>query len=375
MQEMQFYMPVPLHCESGCVLAYSHKLAQLGGSCLIVTGRTGARASGALDDVQTALQLQGIEYTVFDEIEENPLVSTCHRAGRAARELGAEFIVAIGGGSALDAGKAVAVYAANSDLGGEEIYDLDWPLPALPCALVPTTAGTSSELDQTAVLTIDALGVKKSVGRADMFPALALVDAKYTYSLPYRATVSTAVDAFSHCAESYFAQNADTISRMFALQGSALLWPSLTTLAGLSPFIEPEQIDTTLRDDISAGCTLAGFSLGRCGTCFPHPLGYLLTEGYAIPHGSATGVFLPAFLQRARRYERGLFDRFLEAVGAPSLASLSATLQKLCPVQVKMDPQQIEGYRPRLQNVKNFARTPGGYTDSDALDLLRQLFL
>ena len=95
----------------------------------------------------------------------------------------------------------------------------------------PTTAGTSSELDQTAVLTIDEIGRKQSVGREDTFPRLALIDPKYTYSLPYRRTVSTAVDAFCHGVESYFAQNADGVSRMFALRGIELLYEGLCRLA------------------------------------------------------------------------------------------------------------------------------------------------
>ncbi|MZL69852.1 iron-containing alcohol dehydrogenase [Bittarella massiliensis] len=378
MRSVNFYMPVQVYFESGCVLLHSQQLASLGDRALLVTGRSGAAKSGALEDVCTALKMHRVEWEAFSQVGENPLVSTCKRAGEAARAFGADFVVGIGGGSAMDAAKAASIFAANPQLDESALYDREWQTPALPVVCVPTTAGTSSELDQTAVLTIDEIGRKQSVGREDTFPRLALIDPKYTYSLPYRQTVSTAVDAFCHGVESYFAQNADGVSRMFALRGIELLYEGLCRLAdawedsarGAAVEVQPQ-----LRDQISEGCLCAGFSLNRCGTCFPHRLGYLLTERYGIPHGTASGAFLPAFIQRAKSCSRELFRPFLKALGEPDERAVCRLLQRFCRTGCTMTAQEVEGCRSRFEAVSNFHRTPGGYTADEAVELLRAMFV
>ena len=104
--DFNIYMPARIISGENCVIKNSAELRKLGGKCLIVTSKTSAKKSGALDDVVSAMNNENIEYTVFDEITENPLVSTVIKAGEKAREFGAQFIIGIGGGSPLDASKA-----------------------------------------------------------------------------------------------------------------------------------------------------------------------------------------------------------------------------------------------------------------------------
>lgn len=111
--DCSFYMPVRMLSGEGCVGAHPEVFQQLGRRCLIVTGRSGAKRSGALDDLTVLLDAAGIRWTVFDQITQNPLLSDCKRCGQAAREFGADFLAGIGGGSPLDATKAAAVFAAN----------------------------------------------------------------------------------------------------------------------------------------------------------------------------------------------------------------------------------------------------------------------
>jgi hypothetical protein len=151
----------------------------------LVTGGNSARASGALADAIRALDAQGIGYAVFDGIGPNPLISACHRAGETARDCGAEFLIGIGGGSPLDATKAVAIYAANADLTAEAIYKREYEHPPLPVVLIGTTAGTGSEVTSVAVLTDDASGRKKSILGPDCYASLVFADPEYTHSVPY----------------------------------------------------------------------------------------------------------------------------------------------------------------------------------------------
>ena len=99
------YMPVQIFSGKGCLKANYTELSKLGKKCLVVTGGSSAKKSGALDDVVFCLENLGIEYAVFNEITENPYTADCHRAGEKAREIGADFIIGIGGGSPLDASK------------------------------------------------------------------------------------------------------------------------------------------------------------------------------------------------------------------------------------------------------------------------------
>ena len=144
---MDFNINLPINVISGkdAVINNSAQLKKLGAVCLIVTGGKSAKANGALDDMTTALTKEGITFSVYDKIGPNPRLDHCFEAGRLAQELKAEFIVGIGGGSALDAAKAVAVYASNPDISMEAIYTATERSRALPLVLVGTTSGTGSE--------------------------------------------------------------------------------------------------------------------------------------------------------------------------------------------------------------------------------------
>ena len=211
--DFSFYMPARMLVGDGVVAQNAPLLAGLGTRCLLVTGKNSARISGALEDVTAALDSQGIPWQVFDGIGQNPLLSACHAAGRAAREFGADFLIGIGGGSPLDGAKAAAVYAANPELAPREIYG-GHSVPALPFALVGTTAGTGSEVTRVSVLSDDETGRKRSISTPDLYARLSFGDPRrYTASLSRRFTISTALDAVAHAVESYFAKTADPITR------------------------------------------------------------------------------------------------------------------------------------------------------------------
>ena len=172
-------MPVRVLGGRNAVTQHPEIFTQFGKKCLLVTGGSSAKASGALDDVQTVLSQNGIEATVFDEVKPNPTAADCHRAGQLARDFEVEFIVGIGGGSALDSAKAIAVYAANKTLSAEGIYAYDYMFEPLPLVLVGTTAGTGSEVTGVSVLTREN-GRKQSVSGKEFYAKVAFADPTYT---------------------------------------------------------------------------------------------------------------------------------------------------------------------------------------------------
>lgn len=368
--DFHFYMPVHVVSGEGAVARGSTLLRALGKRCLIVTGGSSAKCSGALADVTAALDLWEIGWSVYDGVGQNPLVSVCHEAGIVARSIRAEFIIGIGGGSPLDAAKAAAIFAANEQLSPMDIFQRESAGPPLPLALIGTTAGTGSEVSPVSVLTIDETGRKKSISGEDCYARVAFADPAYTHSMPYAVTVSTALDAFAHVTEGWFNPTLSDPVKLFAAKGLPLLWNGLVWLDK-----NTHLPDTKMRERLYYGSLYAGVVLSACGTAFPHPLGYVLTEDFGIPHGRACTAFLPAFLERGRRFEPKKAEEYMRVLGTDQEA-LRDVIERLTDAGgVQMTAEQVERYCARWTDVKNFRVSPGGFTAEEAGALLSALFV
>ncbi len=352
---MKFYLPVRLLTGRGVVSEQAAALAALGRTCLIVTSGTAARRCGALDDVTAALEAHGVAYGIYDAIQPNPSMDSCLEGGQLARELGAEFIIGIGGGSPLDAAKVVAVSAANPELEPEALFGTRWANKPLPIALVGTTAGTGSEVTPISVIT-DPEGHKRPVNSEQIYAALSLGDPRYTDSMPLPVTASTGVDALAHCLESYFNKNATDVSRALSLQGVATLVPPLRSVAaGRTP-------DAGEREALYHGSILGGMAISICGTVMPHNMGYYLTENLGLPHGFACAAFLPAMLHHVAA-DVPDYARTLEERTGCSLQELEALIRGLMPpLELHLTAEEIEALLPRWENAPTVQRTAGVIT-------------
>ena len=356
-KSFDFRMPTEIISGENTVKNNAAKLA-LGKKCLIVTGKKSAKACGALDDVTAILTSLGIGYALYDKITENPLVSICFDGGKTARKLGAEFIIAIGGGSPLDAAKAIAAYATNPDISELEIYSAHLA-QSLPIVAIPTTAGTGSEVNPYSVMTLDGKNVKKTFKSPYSYPKYALLDPRYTESLGLNYTVSTALDAFCHCVESYLSPKSTEISRMFAVNGAVKLYYALSEIA------EMEDNDGVLEklkvyryDLLTAACS-GGIAINTSGTGFNHPLGYNLTLYKGVPHGRACGVFMEAYFEYNSRNAEGqrLINEFCSALG-DSAKTVAANIKKWSAVDVKLTADEIELYLNNVSGAGNYANSP-----------------
>ena len=366
MLDYHFDLPVRLYTGEGCVRRDGAAMKALGSRCLLVTGPTSAKKSGALGDVTAVLEEQGIAWSLFDQVRQNPLLSACKEAGSQARAFGAQFIVGIGGGSPLDAAKAVAVFAAN-DIPPMDIYRKDWANPPLPIVLVGTTAGTGSEMTPTSVLSVDETQQKKSVSHHDLYAAIAYGDPVSTHSLPYQFTVSTALDALCHAIEGYFSSKASAFSDLFALEAVRLLTGALREIEGL----DPAAITLDQRARLYYGSLCGGMTISVSGTGFCHPMGYFLSEEYAVPHGTACAVFLPDFLRRAVRLCPHKAPALLSAAAmeAEDLALFIRRINAFTPPHIS--PDKLEQLILRWHGVKNFDVSPGGLSDEERRALVR----
>ena len=363
------FMPVKLVTGPGCVRAGARELARLGKTCLIVTGKTSARVSGALQDVTDTLEGNGQSWVLFDEIGQNPRLTDCMAAAEKAVAAGAEFILGIGGGSALDAAKCIAVLAANPGLSQAQLYAFDWPKAPLKIVAVGTTAGTGSEVTKVSVITTPD-GRKKSFHHEAIFPALAFGDPNYTMSLPPLVTRATMVDVLAHCAESFFSRSANHISRCYAVEGIRLLLPVFRKMA--------EQgcgnLDYDTREQLYCASIYGGLAINVTGTCFPHTMGYLLTETFGIPHGTACAVFQQEFYTYNKTVVPELAAEYLERIGC-SEAEYFYLLDTLTPpCDIHITEEQIAQAHSRWIGNGSIAKCQGVFSPDMADEVLRRNF-
>lgn len=373
--DFHFHMPVRVVSGPGCVRQRMGELREYGRRCLIITGQNSAMRSGALDDAMAALTDAGVDCTVFPGIGANPLISQCQAAAFAAEACRADFLVGIGGGSVLDATKAAAWIAENTTADVGRLFAGTYKYAPLPFALVGLTAGTGSEVSPVAVLTGDQDGRKRSVSDPCCYARAAYADPRYTCTMSAATTVSTALDALCHGAEGFLNPVCTDVADLFASRALPLLSGGLIELAG-GAAAEPTM---GLREQLFYGALWAGMVLNAMGTAYPHPLGYVLTEDFDVPHGMACAVFLPDLL---RRSEAGLPERtarFYSLVGGKE--AFHQALDLLVTADIRMTMGQVEDYARRWDPAsdgaepKNFARVAGGFTAADARDLFAELFV
>ena len=364
------YMPVKLVTGAGCVGASAKELAKLGRICLIVTGKHSAKLSGALWDVTNTLEHNGQRWVLFDEIGQNPKLTDCMAAAEKAIAAGVDFVLGIGGGSALDAAKCIAVLAANPGLTQAQLYAFEWPNVPLKIVAVGTTAGTGSEVTKVSVITTPD-GHKKSFHNEAIFPVLALGDPSYTMSLPPTVTYSTMVDTLAHCAESFFSRAANHISRAYAVEGIRLLLPVFRMIAENGC----DNLDYDTREKLYCASIYGGLAINVTGTCFPHTMGYLLTESFGIPHGTACAVFQKDFYEYNKAVVPKLAAEYLERIGCSEEEYLSLLEKLTPPCEITMCETFIAESHGRWVNNGSIAKCQGVFSADMADDVLRRKFL
>jgi len=309
---MNFYMPAKVYSEENCVMNHAAELAALGTRALIVTGKSSARRCGAFADVTQALEKYGVSWVEFAEVEENPSVETIMRARKVGCKVEANFVIGIGGGSPMDAAKAVALMMRHPDEDWEYLYDKTAETSTVPIAEIPTTAGTGSEVTAVSVLTRHDKHVKGSIPHK-IFANLALIDGKYVSAAPTRILANTTMDALCHLYESYIHSKATDYSRMCAEYGIKVWARSKDVILG-----RREATAEDYQNMMNASC-MAGMAIAHTATSIPHALSYRLTYSAHMAHGKACGYFLAGYLREADPIDVG---RILVLAGFTSIDAL-----------------------------------------------------
>ncbi len=254
--------------------------ASLGRRALLVTGASPGRATA----LQKALEAAHID-TVFFSVPGEPTLDLIRSAPRDC-----DFVVAFGGGSALDAAKALAALLTNpgDPLDYLEVIGLGRPLavPSAPCIAIPTTAGTGSEVTRNAVLASPLHRVKASLRSPSMLPRLAVVDPELTYGLPPAITASTGLDALTQLIEPYVSVRANPMTDQFCVEG-------MRRAASALPRVWENGGDREARCDMAWASLLGGMSLANAALGAVHGFAAPLGGMFAAPHGAICAALLP----------------------------------------------------------------------------------
>jgi len=284
-----FYCPTRIIFARNAVQKAKDHIASLGKRALIVTGKNSAEQSGALADVISVLTESGISYVLFDSITENPSLDIVMEGKSVFLQNECDFVIGIGGGSPIDSAKAISLASANS-LGRDELYNTSAFKKAYPVLAIPLTAGTGTEVTQYSVLS-DPLTKKKAGFGSDLaFPVLAVLNPKYTLTLPPKVTLHTALDALSHLLEGLYSNQRSPVVYPFIYKGIASIMKFL-------PLVLSQPENYLAREELMRDALYGGMVIAQGSTTLQHSIGYPLTSFYNIPHGLANAMVMEDIME------------------------------------------------------------------------------
>lgn len=363
-----FHMPTRVILADNCIDTYKEDLKGHGQKAIIVTGATSAKKSGALHDITQALEQLEISYCIFDKVMANPTITCVYEGAEFARKNQADFVIGIGGGSPMDAAKAIALLAVQ-EVKEEDLFSHQIEDRVLPILCVPTTAGTGSEVTPYAILTNDKKMTKTSIASPYIFPKIALLDAKYTYNLPMGITINTALDALSHAIEGILSVRSTSLSSGLAVE-------SIKTLMQCISFLEyGKGIDTgnliphEIREMLLYGSMLAGMVITHTGTTAVHSMGYALTYFKNVDHGRSNGLLLPSFLRFTAKSNPEIVKKVMNAMGITSMDECEALFLGLIGEREQISEKEMERFASIAIQAKNVNNSIVAPTKEDIINI------
>lgn len=350
-----FFMPTQVFLEENIIQKQPVPLKNFGTKAIIVTGRSSAKRSGAYEDVVNVLKAEEVPYVLFDKVENNPSLETVLEGAAYAKENQADFVIGIGGGSPLDAAKAIAVLAVNN-LDTETLLGNTFTR-ALPIVAVPTTAGTGSEVTPYSVLVKNDIETKISFGNEWTFPKLALVDPKYTEAAPIETILFTAVDAFTHSFEGYLSKRATPLSDALALSAIEVFGQCLPALLN-------KEFSTEIREKLMYVSLVGGIVITHTGVTSVHGMGYCYTYYQGIPHGQANAFLLRSYLDYVQKFKKDKIQRAMNIMGFPETEEFLSQIERLIGRPRTLTAEEITTYTTKTMiQARSLSNTAGEVTE------------
>ncbi|MFN2168582.1 MAG: iron-containing alcohol dehydrogenase family protein [Anaerolineae bacterium] len=340
--EFSFYSPVKLVFGQPVATALPAVLTELQVERVLVLSDAGLAAIGLVDQLAAQLRTGGWQVAVFTEVQSNPTVRDVEGALALAKEIQAQALVALGGGSVIDVGKATGLLMTHGGRYAEYQWG-DRPItqPILPLIAVPTTAGTGSEMTKVTVIEDEETHFKRGVLSPHLFAHAAVLDPALTLSLPPHLTAATGVDVVGHAIEAYVGRRANPITDALALEAVRRAWQHL-------PRATQRGDDLAARQEMMLASTLAGLAFDQSGLGIIHSLAGPVAGRYGLHHGLCIGLLLPHGLA----YNLPVLpDAPAQGAGETGLDKRTALLQALDMPASLNDKEVIERIQVWLQDL------------------------
>jgi alcohol dehydrogenase class IV len=287
MKAFSYFSPTEIVFGCGRVSEIGTLASRYGNKALMVSGRSSLEL---YERVKKILAGAGVKSAHFDGVIPNPTTDVVTMGAEVAKAFGAQMVIGIGGGSSMDAAKAIAVEATHPGTAWDYLHFTSGPAEkTLPIIAVGTTAGTGSQTTPCAVITNSAKKDKSAIWHKNIFPKIALVDPELTLSLPENVTAETGFDAFCHNFEAYISVNANPLTEALSLDAIRIISEYL-------PRVYANGGDLEARSRMAWADTLGGLVISSAGVTLPHGLGMQI-GGHCphVSHGQSLAVFYPEF--------------------------------------------------------------------------------
>jgi alcohol dehydrogenase len=274
----------------GAVENLPAEIEALHGKTVLFVLDRGLKDVGVAEKVIDVAQRNGICVVTYDQVTPEPSPSLADAAAALAKEKGCDLVVGVGGGSSLDVAKASAMLVKNGGKAEQYIGLETVPERGLPTILIPTTAGTGSEVTFTAVFTMRDKKKKGGINSRFLYPDVALLDPSLTETLPPGPTATTGADALTHAIEGYTSLQGNPMSDLVAREAIRLIGANLGRAVRNGK-------DREARTDMLLASLMAGLALASAGVGACHALAYPLGAFFDVPHGLANAVLLPYIME------------------------------------------------------------------------------
>ncbi len=317
MKHFEYHQPTKIIFGAGKIGETGTIVKAFGSRCLLVTTPAVPATADQFDLVKEILRSAGVEVAHFDQVIPNPTTGTSAAGARMAREHRADVIVGLGGGSSMDAAKAIAVEATHEGSAWDYLFYKKEPSDStLPVVAISTTSGTGSQVTQVSVITNMAERDKSALYHPQCFPKVCIVDPELMVTVPRQVTAPTGFDVFCHAFES-------TINPGSGAYVELLAWEAICIVAETLPALLDDLQNVEAREKMAWADTLAGLCIASAGVTLPHGMGMAIGGMYPhVAHGESLAIVYPActkFTCASAELQYGRMAKILN----PSLNGLS----------------------------------------------------
>ena len=338
----EFRAPGIIHFGLGCLKKVGSESARFGKRAFLVTDRN-IREAGYVAQAVEAMKGNGVEAVVFDQVNSEPSDTVVGDGLRAFRDGKCDVVVALGGGSPIDAGKAIAALATNTAKISDFMGVNKIAKPAIPIIAIPTTAGTGSEVTRFTIITDTAKDVKMLIVSDYLMPQAAIVDPLLTPTMPGWVASSTGIDALTHAIESYISRKAQPLTETLALEAIRLIGGYLRRA-----WANPEDLEA--KHQVMLGATVAGMAFSNSSVAMVHGMSRPIGACFHVPHGQSNSILLPLVMEYSCVAAAEKFADIADAMGVDTegLSPMEAAYESVAAVSSLCEDVRI----PKVTGLK-----------------------